>query len=59
MTIQEAIKSGKPFKRIPWEIWIGVAQFTKSKETVLNYKMHEHLQFTAKDILANDWEIKQ
>ena len=59
MTIQEAIKSGKPFKRASW---------TNKKYLILpmlpddtrmwdcNRNIYE---FTISDILATDWKIKQ
>lgn len=47
MTIQEAIKSGKPFRRLHWK----VLSFITSDELAWS-GLHEH------DILATDWEIK-
>lgn len=46
MTIIEALKSGKPFKRNHWSCY-----YTKIGEAAYN-------SFTVDDILANDWEIK-
>lgn len=67
MTIQEAIKSGKPFKRSYWTVWMtvrfshefGLPQslfyVTGQEEEELSGLTH----VTAGDILADDWEIKE
>jgi hypothetical protein len=49
MTIQEAIKSGKPFKRKPW---VGTAW-------IYPRNMHSYTRFAVSDILADDWEVKE
>lgn len=64
MTIQEAIKSGKPFRRksdvkkYGWKDW-----YVNHKPRIMNcyrlnysYWLHESIM---EDILATDWEIKK
>jgi len=57
MTIQEAIKSGKPFGRKDWgtlKVKVGGrAGFIVWTDTLENLIMNKQ------DILATDWEIKQ
>ena len=59
MNIQEAIKSGKPFKRERWVVggWIynndGVFEYlTGGVDEPAN-------EFFVEDILADDWEVKE
>ena len=57
MTIQQAIKSGKPFRRKAWlrGIWVrraaGFFEFFRSGW----YKA----ELSADEILATDWEVKK
>ena len=55
MTLQEAIKTGKPFRRKGWNYWLvlDVANYITRAGTYLN------AEFKAEDILADDWEIKK
>ena len=57
MKIQEAIKSGKPFKR-PEFIWWVHAQ--GSLLNMFNEVREDFIRFyaTTQDILADDWEVK-
>lgn len=60
MTIQEAIKSGKPFKRKNESAWM----FYESLEHILRHSLSNGnygmmLNLFPSDILADDWEIKQ
>lgn len=60
MTIQEAIKTGKPFKR---RTWVKNA-WTVIFGDVFDYENKYHPSdapdvFTVSDILAEDWEVKQ
>ena len=54
MTIQEVIKSGKPFKRKRFVSWVCVYGNKLAFELSM-------LTFTPSvlDILADDWEVKQ
>jgi hypothetical protein len=55
MTIQEAIKSGKPFKRKHWGIYFWVNEdYSITNEYGTNIPLHY-----ADDILADDWEVKE
>lgn len=57
MTIQEAIKSGKPFRRAIWNknLWL-----VESKGIVCDNSIRlEIIRFSVPDILADDWEIKE
>lgn len=56
MTIQEAIKSGKPFKRKLWKDWHSVDQESQwFTNTATDYRV----VLAARDILAEDWEVKK
>jgi hypothetical protein len=59
MTIQEAIKSGKPFKRPLWteECWTCASDIFFFEQGRVEYESAD--KFVPDDILANDWEIKQ
>lgn len=55
MTIQEAIKSGKPFRRKDWKVWLKIENlfcFLIVNEDLIPQFLTKH------DILATDWEIK-
>jgi hypothetical protein len=58
MTIQEAIKSGKPFRRkriiniIDWGTMIDNGEIISLKDGM-------ELFYGKNDILADDWEVKQ
>jgi len=55
MTIQEAIKSGKPFKRIIFSDykWLFV-----NGAIICDLLSGQQIHIDAVDILAKDWEIK-
>ena len=60
MTIQEAIKSGKPFKRRVWDyVWTIVDddRFYYLRGCEDDY--FKPNEFDPKDILADDWEVKE
>jgi hypothetical protein len=59
MTIQEAIKSGKPFKRPNWtqECWTLTDDIFFFERGIVNFESAE--KFSPADILAEDWEIKE
>jgi hypothetical protein len=55
MRIQEAIKSGKPFKRKLWRDWHTVdAESQWFVNTATDYRV----VLSARDVLAEDWEVK-
>ena len=58
MTIQEAIKTGKPFKRKKWEFYSAIKGITKEKG-LFNFKQSDLLDISAIDVLAEDWEVKE
>ena len=54
MTLQQAIKSGKMFKRINKGTWLLVVDGKVSTvNAMINYNLHTD------DILADDWEIEE
>ena len=59
MTIQEAIESGKPFKRPKWtnECWTLADDIFFFEEGKVEFESAE--KFSPADILAEDWEIRQ
>ena len=59
MTIQEAIKSGKPFKRPTWskECWTLANDIFYFEQGKVKYEQAN--TFCPADILADDWEVKQ
>lgn len=56
MTIQEAIKSGKPFKRPYMELFHHIDD-GDIWETHALYKLR--VTYNAEDLLAQDWQIKE
>jgi hypothetical protein len=54
MTIQEAIKSGKPFRRKGWTVWF----LMKLDGTLLGVGCWQEYFLTKEDHLADDWEVK-
>lgn len=50
MTLVEAVRSDRPFRRVSWK--------QKSYITVGN-KYKEAITLTRNEILANDWEVKE
>ncbi len=55
MTIQEAIETGKPFRRKSWgDIWQEVTE-----DKMFRYSRNNTTLLDADDILAEDWEVKQ
>lgn len=64
MTIQEAMKSGKPFKRkddedVRWIVKRGHKLFITHKPSDENQYSYRPTTFKMVDILADDWEIKE
>ncbi len=57
MTIQDAVKSGKPFKRKDWfdECYI----YVDSCHELIDESDAEPTILTDDDILADDWEVKE
>jgi len=63
MTIQEAIKSGKPFRRLNsfrerWLIVVGNNPFFEY-EPMPKHKYGRKTDLSPDDILATDWEVKE
>lgn len=54
MTIQEAIKSGKPFRRTEWG---SIAPYIEDTNG-FNNELSCGGYINADDILADDWEVK-
>ena len=54
MTIQDAIESGRPFRRPGHGFWLGVED-----NTIIDYEDREDYYLTVDDIIADDWEIKE
>jgi hypothetical protein len=54
MTIQEAIKSGKMFKRPKWTVYFRMA----FDGWLVRSNANDVTSLTKKDILATDWETK-
>lgn len=59
MTIQEAIKSGKPFKRKYWKDWIKRVKDYCVWATGVNKNELANDAISINDILADDWEVKE
>jgi hypothetical protein len=57
MTIQEAIKSKKPFKRKVWSTWFRCIKSHSPWLTDIEDKNSEVI-IGIGDILADDWEVK-
>jgi hypothetical protein len=55
MTIQEAIKSGKKFKRAGWDLWYLHEGGTLRPSSITYAAVYS---VKIEDILADDWEIK-
>ena len=62
MTIQEALKSGNPFKRKNWKRW-KVVELKQNGMFYTRYFLEplkpESRTFAIDDILADDWEVKE
>lgn len=62
MTIQEAIKSGKPFRRLDENVithkWIRILGHLTGRIHWLNGEIYD-VGLNFEDILAEDWEIKE
>jgi hypothetical protein len=58
MIIQEAIKSGRPFKRPNWtgECWTLADDIFYFEQGRVEFEKAN--QFIPADILADDWEVK-
>jgi len=57
MTIQEAMKSGKPFRRRDWTFWVFMSpsfRFIVEKDDIVRTT-----EITPIHFLADDWEVKQ
>lgn len=60
MTIQKAIKSGKPFRRRGDYFWtIALGERENIKRGLPTYIGAQLRAFRVRDILADDWEIKE
>ncbi len=61
MNIQEAIKSGKPFKRQSFSetSWIILTENVALGYVYENGCLMEDDMFPTKDFLAEDWEVKE
>jgi hypothetical protein len=62
MTIQEAIKSGKPYRQIGNDVWYRLGGLTGHLWTVNEkdqYDVNTGYGLTEEMILADNWEIKQ
>ena len=60
MTIQEAIKSGRPFKRPHYENWLVIDELNNKIWFSINKGRGRFLpSFSAEDLLADDWKIKE
>lgn len=61
MTIQEVIKSGKPFKKESDDTWIS-PYLQYGQETMLTSLTYvgsdQRVRLQIKDIIATNWEIK-
>jgi hypothetical protein len=62
MTIQEAIKSGRSFRRKVWPEAIGYMLVDEFRvfawKSLFNEKgQHKEVTLTPKDVLADDWEL--
>jgi hypothetical protein len=58
MTIQEAIKSGKAFKRRYLANWI-IYDPKKESRSTFEESTKVWVAFSAEDILADDWEVRE
>lgn len=72
MTIQEAIASGKPFRRSCWQkefiddggqahqLWWDVTSWLSDKSVweIIEWQTGDVVGIYVEDILADDWEIK-
>ena len=58
MNIQEAIKSGKPFKRKEWDNYDWLFVNPQGNICVWGEDQGEWNPLDAEDILATDWEVK-
>ena len=60
MTIQEAIKSGRPFKRPHYENWLVIDELNNKIWFSINKgKGGFFPSFSAEDLLANDWIVQE
>lgn len=59
MTIIEAIKSGKKFRRLTMDCWIEAPTKDEMKDSFIVYKdIGERWTPTFESLLADDWEIE-
>ena len=56
MIIQDALKSGKPFKRKLWRDWHNVDE---KSQWFVNLKTNYRVVLSAREVSAEDWEIKE
>lgn len=56
MRIQDAIQSGKWFKRMKDKKWYSL--HANAPATIIEYVPVNVAEFTIEDILATDWEVK-
>lgn len=55
MTIQEAIRTGKPFFR---RVWTGEGEYQDRYDAFEGNDKKELYAITIADILADDWEVE-
>lgn len=60
MSIQEALKSGKPFRRLGWKAQVWVVSLGNQMHFHTGEMQEKYGRFNIKpdDISTNDWEIK-
>lgn len=59
MTTQEAIKSGKHFRRKEWGIWCTITLWLDAGHLqIIEERTGDIVEPYVADILAEDWEIK-
>ncbi len=68
MTIQDAIKSGKPFKRPNHDLWMVVNQnevfydrssFPEDRQFAVRPLIYQPVGLCVSAILADDWEVRE
>ena len=59
MTIQEAVKSGKPFKRPGWDMWYRIFNREEGFEQVIDITYSSRMYLSPEDKTAIDWKTKK
>lgn len=54
MNIQQAVKTGLPYKREGWTHWVQTHW-----KTPANYSSGKQIPFKIDDLSADDWEVKE